>query len=104
MIQKFRISRYLGVAVILWGIAVGATAACHTYGQLLACRFLLGLFEGVTYPCVYIVLNTLYRRSEQGMVWGFLGIGTGGGTVIGVLIAYGFSHMDGLAGWRAWRW
>lgn len=104
MIQKFRISRYLGTALVLWGITVGCTAACNTYSQLLACRFLLGLFEGVTYPCVYIVLNTLYRRSEQSLVWGFLGIGTGGGTVIGVLIAYGFSHMDGLNGWRAWRW
>jgi ACS family allantoate permease-like MFS transporter len=83
---------------------MGSTAACHTYPQLLGVRVLLGLFEGVTYPCLYILLNTLYRRSEQPAVWGFFGIGTGMGTVLGVVIAYGLAHMEGIHGLRAWRW
>lgn len=58
---------------------MAATAACNTYKQLLALRFLLGLFEGVTYPCIYLILNTLYRRSEQSRCWGFLGVATGAG-------------------------
>ncbi|KAI8059810.1 major facilitator superfamily domain-containing protein [Thamnidium elegans] len=104
LIQKFPVGRYLGVMLVIWGIIMGATAACNTYPQLMALRFLLGLFEGVTYPCVYIVMNTLYRRSEQSACWGFLGVGTGMGTVFGVVIAYGLSHMDGVGGFRAWRW
>lgn len=83
---------------------MGATALCNTYQQLLILRFLLGLFEGVTYPCIYLVLNTLYRRSEQSRCWGFLGMATGCGTVLGVVIAYGLAHMDMIAGLRAWRW
>jgi MFS family permease len=98
------IARYLGGVLVIWGFVMGATAACNTYQQLLALRFLLGLFEGVTYPCVYLIMNTLYRRSEQSSCWGFLGIGTGFGTVLGVIIAYGLAHMDMIAGWRAWRW
>ncbi|CEJ02809.1 Putative Expressed protein [Rhizopus microsporus] len=80
------------------------TSFCHNFSQLAACRFLLGFFEGVSYPCVYILLNTLYRRSEQSFCWGFIGIGTGMGTVIGVVIAYGIAHMEGVAGMHAWRW
>lgn len=83
---------------------MAATALCHNFSQIMALRFLLGLFEGVTYPCVYIILNTLYRRSEQSACWGFLGISTGMGTVFGVLIAYGLYHMDDVGGLRAWRW
>lgn len=104
LIQKIRVSHYLGGALILWGIVMGCTAASHTFSQLAALRFLLGLFEGVTYPCLYIVLNTFYRRSEQSLVWGFTGMAVGGGTIIGVVLALGFSYMDGLHGWRAWRW
>jgi MFS family permease len=98
------IGRYLGSVLVLWGIVMTLTALCNTYSQLLGTRFLLGLFEGVTYPCLYITMNTLYRRSEQSACWGFIGIGTGMGTVFGVLIAYGLAHMDGVAGFRAWRW
>lgn len=83
---------------------MGATAACHNFGQLLALRFLLGFFEGVTFPCLYIVLNTLYRKSEQSRCWGFIHVGTGLGTVIGVSISSGFAQLDGVKGLRAWRW
>lgn len=82
---------------------MGATAACSNFAQLLGLRFLLGFFEGVTYPCIYILLNTLYRRSEQAYTWGFLNCANGMGTVFGVLISYGLAHMDGIL-FHAWRW
>ncbi|KAI8067688.1 major facilitator superfamily domain-containing protein [Gilbertella persicaria] len=103
-IQRLPIGRYLGSVLIVWGVVMGLTAVCHTFPQLLGLRFLLGFFEGVTYPCIYITMNTLYRRSEQSRCWGFLGISTGMGTVFGVVIAYGLAHMDHVAGFRAWRW
>lgn len=83
---------------------MGATGACNTFSELLALRFLLGLFEGVTYPCIYILISTLYRKSEQSRCWGFIHIGTGAGTVLGVIIAYGLAHLDGVRGLRGWRW
>lgn len=90
--------------LVLWGIVVACTALCQNFAQLMGLRFLLGLFEGCSYPCVYILLNTLYRRSEQSFCWGFVGIGTGMGTVLGVVIAYGVNYLDYAAGLRAWRW
>ncbi|KAI8645927.1 major facilitator superfamily domain-containing protein [Parasitella parasitica] len=103
LIQRLPISKYLGTILIFGGCVMGATAACSNFAQLLGLRFLLGFFEGVTYPCIYILLNTLYRRSEQGFCWGFLGVSNGLGTVFGVLISYGLAHMDHLI-FRAWRW
>ncbi|CAO3622826.1 unnamed protein product [Mucor fragilis] len=103
LIQRLPISKYLGTILIIGGCVMGATAACSTFAQLLGLRFLLGFFEGVTYPCIYILLNTLYRRSEQAYTWGFLNCANGMGTVFGVLISYGLAHMDGLL-FRAWRW
>lgn len=58
---------------------MGLTALCNTFSQLMGMRFLLGLFEGVTYPCLYITINGLYRRDEVSAVWGFIGVGTGMG-------------------------
>ncbi|KAG1474106.1 hypothetical protein G6F56_000552 [Rhizopus delemar] len=104
LVQRLPIARYLGSVLVIWGIVMALTALCNTFAQLVGCRFLLGLFEGVTYPCVYILLSTLYRRSEQSICWGFVGISTGMGTVLGVLIAYGLAHLDGVAGMRGWRW
>ncbi|KAI8366283.1 major facilitator superfamily domain-containing protein [Choanephora cucurbitarum] len=104
LVQTLPTARYLGSVLVIWGIVMALTALCNTFPQLLGLRLLLGFFEGVTYPCVYIVMNALYRRSEQSRCWGFLGISTGLGTVFGVVIAYGLAHMDHVAGLRAWRW
>ncbi|CAO0802839.1 unnamed protein product [Mucor circinelloides] len=104
LIQRLPVGRYLGGVLVIWGIVMGATGACNTFSQLLALRFLLGLFEGVTYPCIYIVLNALYRKSEQSRCWAFINVGTGMGTVLGVVIAYGLAHLDGVRGLRGWRW
>jgi hypothetical protein len=38
---------YLPICMIAWGIISTATAACTTYGGLVACRFMLGFVEAV---------------------------------------------------------
>ena len=50
----------LTIAAVLWSVLTASTvlAADHSFGMLLAIRFLLGLAEGVTYPCVYVSLPT----------------------------------------------
>ncbi|KAL7318911.1 hypothetical protein PS15m_002094 [Mucor circinelloides] len=104
LIQRVPIGKYLGSVLVIWGIVMGATGACNTFGQLLALRFLLGFFEGVTYPCIYIVLNTLYRKSEQSRCLSFIYVSTGMGTVLGVILSFGLAHLNGVRGLRGWRW
>ncbi|ORZ25525.1 major facilitator superfamily domain-containing protein [Absidia repens] len=105
LIQRLPHAKYLGVLIILWGIVVCATTAAHTFKQLMALRFLLGLFEAGSNPVLYIILNALYRRSEQSAVFGFMLMSSGSGSAIGSLIGFGITTtLDNVNGWRAWRW
>ncbi|KAI8645720.1 major facilitator superfamily domain-containing protein [Parasitella parasitica] len=104
LIQKFPISKYLGTLLILWGIVMALTSLCHNFAQLVVCRVFLGLFEAGTYPCLLIVLNTVYRRSEQSAAYGFLWLSNGTGTMIGAACAYGISYIDNAQGIHSWKW
>ncbi|ORZ25526.1 major facilitator superfamily domain-containing protein [Absidia repens] len=104
LIQRLPIGRYLGALLVLWGISVGCTGLCQNFQQLLVCRILLGILESPTYSCLYIILNSLYRRQEQSACYGFLWMSNGSGTIFAVLISYGVAHLDGAHGVAAWRW
>ncbi|KAG1457016.1 hypothetical protein G6F56_006705 [Rhizopus delemar] len=103
-LQKFRISRYLGILLILWGIVMGCTALCSNFAQLAACRVLLGLFEAGTYPSLLIIMNTVYRRSEQSAAYGFLWLSNGTGTMVGSACAYGIAYINNANGIHSWKW
>jgi MFS family permease len=104
LIQKFPINRYLGTLLILWGIVMGCTALCTNWAQLVICRILLGLFEAGTYPCLLILINTIYRRSEQSAAYGFLWQANGTGTMVGSACAYGISYINNANGIHSWKW
>lgn len=80
------------------------TAMCHTFSQLAAVRFLLGLFEAACMPTIYLIINTLYRRSEQTTFYGIVTMCHGLGSVVGNLVAFGISHMGTRLGIKMWRW
>ncbi|GAN05054.1 allantoate permease protein [Mucor ambiguus] len=103
-IQKFPIKKYLGSLLFLWGIVMACTALCTNFAQLAACRVLLGLFEAGTYPCLLIIVNTVYRRSEQSAAYGFLWLSNGTGTMVGSACAYGISFINNANGIHSWRW
>lgn len=67
-----------------------------------ACRVLLRLFEAGTYPSLLIIVNTVYRRSEQSAAYGFLWFSNGAGTMLGAVCAYGISYMDNASGIQTW--
>ncbi|KAI8993277.1 major facilitator superfamily domain-containing protein [Pilobolus umbonatus] len=103
-LQRFRIKRYLGVLLVLWGIVMGCTALCTNFVQLAVLRTFLGLFEAASYPSLLIIINTVYRRSEQSAAYGFLWLSNGTGTMIGSLCAYGISYIPITSGVHPWRW
>ncbi|KAI8096837.1 major facilitator superfamily domain-containing protein [Halteromyces radiatus] len=105
LIQRLPHAKYLGVLITLWGVTVCATCAVQTFQQLMGLRFLLGLFEAGSNPVLYIILNTLYRRSEQSAVFGFMIISSGSGSAVGSAIGVAITYtLDHVHGWRAWRW
>ncbi|KAI9306816.1 major facilitator superfamily domain-containing protein [Cunninghamella echinulata] len=105
LIQRLPTSKYLGTLIICWGISVIGTAFCQSFGQLVACRVLLGFFEAATYPCLFMTIASLYRRQEQSACVGFLWMSNSTGTIFSVMVTYGAAKtLDGAHGIEAWRW
>ncbi|KAI8148217.1 major facilitator superfamily domain-containing protein [Fennellomyces sp. T-0311] len=104
LLQKFPVGRLCGFCILLWGSAMLATGYCNTFPQLLAVRFLLGLFEGNSLPSIYLIVNTLFRRSEQATYYGYITLGNGVGIIFQSLVGYGISQMGNQRGIIMWRW
>ena len=89
---------------MLWGIVASLTGLTQNYGQLIACRLLLGLAEGPGFPVFVIYLTLFYSRRELAFRFAYLIAGGALAGALGGIIAYGIGHMDGVQGYRAWRW
>ncbi|KAG0182364.1 hypothetical protein DFQ28_009723 [Apophysomyces sp. BC1034] len=98
------IGRYLGFLLIVWGSVLAATAASQNFSQLAAMRFLLGFSEAGVYPCLILLVSTMYRRSEQTMRLGAFWLCNGISLAIGGVISYGIGHLHDVAGLRGWQW
>lgn len=70
--QKLPISKYMGVILVIWGGSLLCMAFAHNFSQLAALRFLLGFFEATTYPCLFLLIASMYRRAEQVFWFGIL--------------------------------
>ncbi|KAK5148153.1 hypothetical protein LTR04_000703, partial [Oleoguttula sp. CCFEE 6159] len=64
IIKKVAPSTWLSLIMTLWGIATVGQGLVKNFGSLVACRFLVGLFEAGLFPgCVYII-SMYYQRME----------------------------------------
>ncbi|KAI1609838.1 retrograde regulation protein 2 [Exophiala viscosa] len=100
-----RPSWYLGFFVIAWGLVSACTSQVSTYGQIVACRFLLGLVEAPFFAGVLFYLSKWYTKSELSFRMAVFYSGSLISGAFGNLIAAGI--LSGLAGERgmsAWQW
>src|SRR5262245_51959778 len=84
--------------VLAWSAAGFATGLARTFGQLLACRFLLGLFEAGHWPCALRTTQRILPPSERAMGNGLLQSGAALGAVVTPLIVLGLLAWTG--DWR----
>ena len=88
-----RMSRWflVGVGVILWSLASGASGLAGTYFVLLLTRCFVGIGEGAYGPVAPTVISDLYPISRRGSVlaWFYVAIPVGGalGYVLGGIVA-----------------
>ncbi|KAF2136699.1 uncharacterized protein K452DRAFT_312982 [Aplosporella prunicola CBS 121167] len=90
--------------ILSWGIVLACHAAVQNRQGLYAARWFLGMMEAGMFPGLAVQLVSWYRSDEMGkpIMWMFGFQNTSG--VIGSLLAYGISYMNGVAGLSAWRW
>ncbi|EUC35705.1 hypothetical protein COCCADRAFT_3117 [Bipolaris zeicola 26-R-13] len=100
--QRLPTAKYLGSAVILWGLITALTCVCKNYGALIATRVLLGCFEAAVAPSLILITSMWYKRTEQPLRTGIWYLGVGTGTIIGSLISFGFQHYhsDTFTSWQ----
>jgi MFS transporter, ACS family, allantoate permease len=101
--QKFsRLSLYLGVNIMIWGIVLMCHAACTNFAGLAVCRTLLGVFESCVAPILVLIIAMWYRKEEQGRRVSWFYVCNSLTQIVGGAVAYGasFAPTSGIASWR----
>ena len=116
LLQKFPVSKTLGIIVIIWGVILCCHAACYSSAPFLVCRVLLGCCESVMNPAYMLLTSMWYRRDDDArsevsrfkvkinqqffrtVIW----FGSQGfGTILGASILYGlYQRTYAIASWR----
>ncbi|KAG2215929.1 hypothetical protein INT46_004185 [Mucor plumbeus] len=104
MLQKFPISKFVGTVLVIWGATLLCMAFVISFSQLAALRFLLGFFEAVTYPAMFLLIATFYRRSEQVVWFGVMFMSNGLAGILGSVIGAGILKMPTVGDISPWKW
>ncbi|KAI8686543.1 MFS domain-containing protein [Fusarium keratoplasticum] len=104
VLKLMRPSHWITILVIAWGTVLTCQGLVKNYEQLVATRALLGFTEAGFFPAATYLLTTWYCRWElQTRLAVFFSAASLAGAFSG-LLAFGISHMDGIAGLSGWRW
>ncbi|KAL9550184.1 hypothetical protein MBANPS3_004851 [Mucor bainieri] len=104
MLQRYPIAKFVGIVLVIWGATLFSMAWTTSFSQLAALRFLLGFFEAVTYPAMYLLIATLYRRSEQVILFGVMFMSNGLAGILGSVIGVGVLQMPTVGNISPWKW
>jgi MFS transporter, ACS family, solute carrier family 17 (sodium-dependent inorganic phosphate cotransporter), other len=89
---------------LIFGLAIGITAiltlftpfaAKQSFYLLIAVRIIMGIFEGVTFPCMYDVYSNWSPKNERSRMVGFAISGNYFGTVLGLFLSGIFTSNYG---------
>ena len=77
----------LGLGVLFWSLFTLLTPASAALGisVLLACRFLMGVAEAVTWPSIYSLYSRWVHPDRRGSAVGLMNSGIAGGSVIALI-------------------
>ena len=102
-LTRVRPSLYLGVAMAVWGVISACQAATHSFGGLVAARFMLGFAEAPFFPGAVFLMSSWYTRAEMAhrIAWFYSGssLANSFGGLIGAGVLGGLNGAHGIAGW-----
>uniref|UniRef100_L7IWX0 MFS transporter n=1 Tax=Pyricularia oryzae (strain P131) TaxID=1143193 RepID=L7IWX0_PYRO1 len=100
-----RPSLYLGLFTMLWGSVSALTSLVKSFGQIVACRFILGMVEAPFFPGVLFYLSKWYTKSELNLRMSIFYSGSLISGAFGNLIAGGIlSGLGNSHGLSPWQW
>ncbi|KAI9739736.1 MAG: hypothetical protein M1834_006455 [Cirrosporium novae-zelandiae] len=104
LMKRFPPSWVLSILLFGVGIMTIAQGLAQSYGALLACRFVLGIFESGLGPAGKYMISMFYQRAEiASRIGWYLSSALVAGAFAG-LLAFAIAHMDGIFGYGGWSW
>ncbi|KAL2834162.1 major facilitator superfamily domain-containing protein [Aspergillus pseudoustus] len=101
----FQVAYVVASLMFLWGTCAACLGAVKTTSQLLAIRFLLGLFEAGFAPAIIYLISSWYRKHEQAKrIYVFYSSAVLAGAFGGIVAGAVMSNLDGAQGIAGWRW
>jgi MFS family permease len=88
---------------LAFGLCSIATGYVHTFSQMCAVRFVLGIFEAGMLPGIAYYLSRWYRRRELAWRLGLYVVAAPLAGAFGGLLASAILKLDSFAGLKAWR-
>ncbi|EXJ85307.1 hypothetical protein A1O3_05982 [Capronia epimyces CBS 606.96] len=92
------------ISFVCWSLVTLGTGFVQNFGQTVALRVLLGVFEAGLFPGLTFLISTIYSREAQAMRVAILYAAGCLSGAFGGLIAYGIQTMGEQRGLEAWRW
>ncbi|KAL4881806.1 putative MFS transporter [Aspergillus karnatakaensis] len=104
VIKRIRPSRWISFITTSWGIVATLAGVTQNFGGMLACRILLGAFEGGLWPGLVTYLTLFYTRKEMALRIAVLFACSALAGACGGLLAFAIGFLDGHSGYLGWRW
>jgi len=104
LMKHFKPHVWLSVCMFLFGLTICLQGLTQNYSGILATRFFLGVFESGMFPGCFYLLAMWYRRTEAQKRYSFFFCSTTLAGAFGGLLASAIGKMDGMRGYRGWRW
>jgi len=104
LLKKFTPRVWLSGCMFMFGVVSICQGLTQNYGGLLTTRFFLGVFEAGMFPGCFYLIGMWYKRSEAQRRYSFFFSSTTLAGAFGGLLASAIGKMDGMRGYRAWRW
>lgn len=104
LLKKLKPHLWLSGCMFMFGLVTMLQGFVQNYAGLLTTRFFLGVFEAGMFPGCFYLIGMWYKRTEVQKRISFFFSSTSLAGAFGGLIAAAIGKMDGLQGYRGWRW
>ncbi|KAF2467041.1 MFS general substrate transporter [Lindgomyces ingoldianus] len=104
LLKKFKPRIWLSSCMFAFGLITTCQGLVQSYSGLLTTRFFLGLAETGMFPGAFYLIGMWYRRYEAQRRYTFFFSSTTLAGAFGGLLASAIGKMDGMRGYRGWRW
>ncbi|KNG89001.1 MFS transporter [Aspergillus nomiae NRRL 13137] len=104
LMKKLKPHLWLSLCMFGFGLVMICQGLVSNWGGLMTTRWFLGMFETGLFPGCFYLMGMWYKRSEAQKRFSFFFSSTTLAGAFGGLLASGLGKMEGLRGYRGWRW